>query len=124
MPNLETESLLRERIDDLSTQLLIAVQDGEAPGRAATFSAALAELARHAADAGYCEAARIAAGLSAALPAASQLQDGLARLERALSPGPGDRGGTSPSSRSHRVFPPSRATPSLSPISSSNRASI
>ena len=45
MPNLETEALLRERIDDLSTQMLIAASDGEASGGCPeTFPAALADL--------------------------------------------------------------------------------
>ena len=65
MPNLETESLLRERIDDLSTRLLIEAPDGKASGdRAAAFADALAELARQAEEAGYGEAARVATELS------------------------------------------------------------
>src|SRR5436190_1640598 len=86
MPNLETESLLRERIDDLSTLILIAASDAEAPAACPrTFPAALAELACQAAAFGYPEAARIAAELSAGPYAASEIQDGLARLQQALS---------------------------------------
>src|SRR5947199_4967849 len=89
MSNLQTESLLRERIDDLSTQMLIAASDGEGSGGCAeTFPAALADLARQAAASGYPEAARIAAELAAGLPAAPQLQEGLARLQKALSGSP------------------------------------
>src|SRR5580765_2675363 len=113
MPNLETESLLRERIDDLATQLLLAASGGEDAGCAGTFPAALAELARHAADAGYSEAARIAAELSAALPATPQLQDGLARLERALSAGQGDSAGTSPPLAPPQAVAPLSCDPEL-----------
>ena len=94
MSNLETESLLRERIDDLSTQMLIAASDAEASrGWPETFPAALAELARQATASGYPEAARIAAELAAGLPAAPQLQEGLARLQKALSGEPRRAGG-------------------------------
>src|SRR5947199_4897566 len=97
MPTLETESLLRERIDDLSTQMLIAASDGQASGGCPdTFPAALAELARQAAAFGYPEAARIAAELSAGPPAASQIQNGLARLQQALSAAPGEQAEISP----------------------------
>ena len=66
MPISETETLLRERIDDLSTRLLIEGADQEEPGDGATaFVEALAALARQASDAGYGEAARVANELSA-----------------------------------------------------------
>jgi two-component system, chemotaxis family, sensor kinase CheA len=85
MPNPETESLLRERIDDLSTRLLLNEPASEALGGGPeTFLAALAELSRQAGDAGYVEAARIAGELSAGPPVVAQLQDGLARLQQAL----------------------------------------
>jgi len=84
MPNRETESLLRERIDDLSTRLLMEAPDGE-PSGPATFADALAEMAGHANDAGYFEAARIATELSVAGGDAGSLEEGLARLQQALS---------------------------------------
>ena len=91
MPNPEMESLLRERIDDLSTRLLIEGPGAEASaGGSQTFQAALAELAKQAGDAGYGGAARIARELSASPSVAADLQDGLARLQQALSEGPGD----------------------------------
>jgi two-component system chemotaxis sensor kinase CheA len=89
MPNPETEAHLRERIDDLSTRLLIG--DAEvSSGGPETFLAALAELGRQAGDAGYDEAARIAGELSAGPPVAAQLLEGLARLQQALSDGASD----------------------------------
>jgi len=90
MPNPEMESLLRERIDDLSTRLMIEGPGAEASGDGSpTFQAALAELAKQAGDAGYGGAARIAGELSASPPVAAELQEGLARLQQALSEGPG-----------------------------------
>jgi two-component system chemotaxis sensor kinase CheA len=99
MPNTETESLLRERIDDLSTRLLIGdTCPGASGGVPEQFLAVLAELAREASDAGYGEAARVAQELSASFerapagPAAmTELQEGLSRLQQAL----GDAGGGS-----------------------------
>src|ERR1700690_3273473 len=78
MPNPEIESLLRDRIDDLS------------PGSPQPFQAALAELGRQAGEAGYGGAARIAGELSASPPLTADLQEGLAPLQQALSDGPGD----------------------------------
>ena len=87
MPNPEMESLLRERIDDLSTRLMIEGPGAEASGKGSrTFQAALEELARQAGEAGYGGAARIAGELSASPPA--ELREGLARLQQALSEGP------------------------------------
>src|SRR5271169_3614851 len=91
MPNPEMESLLRERIDDLSTRLLI--EGPGADGGSETFQAALAELSRQAGGAGYRLAARIAGELSASPPLAAELQEGLARLQQALSE---DAGGGGP----------------------------
>jgi len=86
MPNPETESLLRERIDDLSTRLLIEGPGLEAVGGGAeTFLTEIAKLGSQAGDAGYGGAARIASELSAGPPVLARLQDGLARLQRALS---------------------------------------
>jgi two-component system chemotaxis sensor kinase CheA len=88
MPNQEKESDLRERIDDLSTRLLIGVSGPRSPGGSLKrFKAALADLARQAGDAGYGEAARIAQELSAGRPAMSRLQEGLVRLQQAVSEG-------------------------------------
>ncbi len=91
MPNPEIESLLRERIDDLSTRLLIEEPGPEALGGGpGTFLAVLAELGRQAGDAGYGEAARVAQELSEGQPLVAQLQEGLARLQQALSDGASD----------------------------------
>ena len=91
MPNPEIESLLRDRIDDLSTRLLIEGPGAEtSTGGSQTFQAALAELGRQAGEAGYGGAARIAGELSASPPLTADLQEGLARLQQALSDGPGD----------------------------------
>ncbi len=91
MPNPEIESLLRERIDDLSTRLLIEEPGPEALGGGpGTFLAVLAELGRQAGDAGYGEAARVAQELSEGQPLVAQLQEGLARLQQALSDGARD----------------------------------
>ncbi len=88
MPNPEIVPLLRERIDDLSTRLLIG---GEGAGASSadpkSVLAALAELGRQAGDAGYSEAARIAAELSSGAPASEDLHEGLTRLQQALSEG-------------------------------------
>jgi two-component system chemotaxis sensor kinase CheA len=86
MPNPEIESLLRERIDDLATRLLIEEPGPEAwGGGPETFLGPLAELGRQAGEAGYGEAARIAGELSAGPPVVARLQEGLARLQQALS---------------------------------------
>ena len=99
MPNPEIESLLRERIDDLSTRLLIEEADPEASGGSPeTFLAALAELGRQAGDAGYVEAARIAGEVSAGPPVVAQLQEGLARLQQALADGASDAAPAPPAS--------------------------
>src|SRR5208283_712593 len=99
MPNPETESLLRERIDDLSTRLLIGdTCPGTSGGGPETFLAALAELGRQAGDAGYVEASRIAGELSAGPPVVAQLQEGLARLQQALSDGASDAAPAPPAS--------------------------
>ena len=91
MPNPEMELLLRERIDDLSTRLLIEEPGLEVLGGGPeTFLAALAELGRQASDAGYVEAARIAGELSAGPPVLAQVQEGLARLQKALADGASD----------------------------------
>jgi two-component system chemotaxis sensor kinase CheA len=91
MPNPEMESLLRERIDDLSTRLLIEGPGTEAQGDGSdNFLAALAELGRQAGAAGYSGAARIAGALAAGPPVAADLQEGLARLQQALSDGARD----------------------------------
>ena len=86
MRNPEAESLLREQIDDLSTRLLIegpGPQDsGSGPG---SFLTALAEFGRQAAEAGYGEAASLVDELSAGPLAAARLQEGLVRLQQALS---------------------------------------
>ncbi len=100
MLNAETESLLRDRIDDLSTRLLIEGTEafGDGPEH---FQAALAELASKAGDAGYGEAAKIAgdlcanlAGDAAAPPAMHRLQAGLVQLQQALSNAASDSGAT------------------------------
>jgi len=91
MPNPEIEPLLRDRIDDLLTRLLIEEPGPEALGGGpGTFLAALAELGRQAGDGGYGEAARIAGELSAGPPVVGQLQEGLARLQQALLDGASD----------------------------------
>lgn len=98
MPNSETESILRERIDDLSTQLLMGVPgQRDSDGGLKPFLAALAELGQQAREAGYGEAARIAVELSSSLeadpsglPVEARLQEGLARLQEALAPAHGD----------------------------------
>jgi two-component system chemotaxis sensor kinase CheA len=91
MPNPETESLLRERIDDLSTRLLIEGPGLEAVGGGAeTFLTEIAKLGSQAGGAGYGGAARIASELSAGPPLLARLQDGLARLQQALSDGAND----------------------------------
>jgi len=97
MPNPEIELLLRERIDDLSTRLLIEEPGPEALGSGPeTFLATLAELGRQAGDAGYVEAARIAVKLSAGPPVVGQLREGLARLQQALSDGASDAASAPP----------------------------
>jgi two-component system chemotaxis sensor kinase CheA len=91
MPNPETESLLRERIDDLSTRLLIEGPGlGAVGGGAETFLTEIAKLGSQAGGAGYGGAARIASELSAGPPLLARLQDGLARLQQALSDGAND----------------------------------
>src|SRR5437588_9096202 len=86
MPNPEIQSLLRERIDDLSTRLLIGDTGVPASGGdPEDFLAALVEIARQAGDAGYGEAARVAQELSDGAPEMALLQDGLVRLQQALA---------------------------------------
>ena len=86
MPNPKTESLLRERIDDLSTRLLIRdTGPGAAVAGPEDFLAAFAELARQVAGAGYGAAARAVQELSHGTPTMAQFQEGLARLQRALT---------------------------------------
>ncbi len=86
MPNSDMAPRLRERIDDLSTRLLIGDGNAGATGAGAeSVLAALAELGREAGEAGYAEASRIAAELSAGGSAPGDLQRGLARLQQALS---------------------------------------
>jgi len=94
MSNPEAESLLRERIDELTTRLLISDAAGERSG-ADRFFALLAELAFEARKAGYAEAADVAAGLHSTREeeqgsAADRLRDGLARIQQALENEPGE----------------------------------
>jgi len=93
MPNPETETLLRERIDDLSTRLLLGEALPGSPG-GEQFLIAIADLARSAGDGGYEEVARVAWELSASLEgsaagpeAGTELQKGLGRLQEALERG-------------------------------------
>ncbi|MGA8580142.1 MAG: chemotaxis protein CheW [Bryobacteraceae bacterium] len=69
----------------LATQLILGGSD-----RLPELAAALAQLARQAGDAGYSEAARVAQELSEGPPLVAQLQEGLARLQQALSDGARD----------------------------------
>jgi two-component system chemotaxis sensor kinase CheA len=86
MRNPEIELLLREQIDDLSTRLLMAEPDGEASGDWQTpFLTAFGQLARQAGEAGYDEAALIAAGLSAGGCPLAEFEEGLARLQQAVT---------------------------------------
>ena len=88
MPNPEAESLLRERIDDLSMRLLMAEPDSIGPEEGLkAFQTALAELGRQAAEAGYGEAARVAQRLAGESRTPAQLQKGLARLQQAVAEG-------------------------------------
>ena len=95
MPNPETESLLRERIDELATRLLIGDACPEAPGGdPKPFLDKLAAFAREACDAGYDEVARVAQELSASFERAAagpgsttQLWEGLSRLQQAFGDG-------------------------------------
>lgn len=88
MPNPDILPRLREQIDDLSTRLLLRDTGPEATSKSSDdVLDALAELSRHADDAGYPEAARIAVELAAGSPPPGQLQEGLARLQQALSAG-------------------------------------
>jgi two-component system, chemotaxis family, sensor kinase CheA len=97
MPNPETESLLRERIDELATRLLIRDACSEASGcDPKQLLAELAKFAQEACDAGYDEAARVAEELSASIGRAptwpatmTQLQGGLARLQQTIGAGGG-----------------------------------
>ncbi|MBV6432787.1 MAG: hypothetical protein IANPNBLG_02931 [Bryobacteraceae bacterium] len=88
MPNPEAESLLRERIDELTTRLLMsgAAEEKDGPGQ---FFTLLAELASQAREAGYREAAEAAqqlcaAPLEGAESIADRLREGLARIQHAL----------------------------------------
>ena len=92
MPNPEIE-LLRERIDDLATRLLLGEPGltDSGPGLD-QFLTDLQDLGRQAREAGYEEAARIAGQLAGGLedtssgePVEARLQEGLARLQRALA---------------------------------------
>jgi two-component system chemotaxis sensor kinase CheA len=86
MRNPEAESLLREQIDDLSTRLLIEGPGPQDSGSGqGSFLTALAEFGRQAAEAGYGEAASLVDELSAGPLAAARLQEGLVRLQQALS---------------------------------------
>ncbi|MCC6341827.1 MAG: chemotaxis protein CheA [Bryobacterales bacterium] len=87
MPNPDAESLLRERIDELATRLLVsgAIEEQDGPGEFFTLLAGLASQAR---EAGYGEAADAAQQLCAAPEGtesiADRLREGLARIQRAL----------------------------------------
>lgn len=95
MPNPEIEPLLRERIDDLSTRLLLGDVGPGACGPE-TFLADLAQLARDAGDAGFGEAARIAGELSAGPLLVAQLKEGLVQLQQVLANAGTDPGPKSP----------------------------
>jgi two-component system chemotaxis sensor kinase CheA len=88
MPNPEAESLLRERIDELTTRLLISDPAGEGSS-SEQFFASLAELALEAREAGYGEVANAAHQLHSTREEkegslADRLRDGLARIQQAL----------------------------------------
>lgn len=99
MPNAEITALLRERIDNLNTRLLIGElsEMAEVSGTSAgagpeSFFAALADLGRHAAAGGYKEAGRIAAELAVRAPSDGdaealemRLREGLALLQEAIA---------------------------------------
>jgi len=92
MPNPEVESLLRERIDDLSTQLLMAEPDETGDAHPEVILAALADISGQADASGYGEAARAANDLAAAFEqtadsqtSLAELQEGLTRLQEALA---------------------------------------
>lgn len=110
MPNPGIDKLLRERIDDLSTRLLLLAGEPGAEalaGDAEAFLAALVELGRRAGEAGYDEVARIAGELSAELPPTAELEDSLARLQEALAAAGGDRAHAT----AERSGPPQAACP-------------
>ncbi len=91
MPISEIESLLRERIDDLSTQLLMTEPDDDSGLE--PFPAMFAQLSLEAGAAGYVDAERIAREMStiADTPGnsiADRLREGLTRLQAALSAPP------------------------------------
>jgi len=79
---------LRQCVDDLAMQLILG---GSGDDRLPELAATLAQIGRQSGEAGYGEAARVARELSASLsadlagPVAAQLQEGLARLQQALS---------------------------------------
>ncbi|MCC6362021.1 MAG: chemotaxis protein CheA [Bryobacterales bacterium] len=87
MPNPEAESLLRERIDELTTRLLISNAAGVESG-SDQFFALLAELTLQAREAGYGEVADVARQLHSTGEEkeglADRLRDGLARIQQAL----------------------------------------
>ncbi|MCC6391422.1 MAG: chemotaxis protein CheA [Bryobacterales bacterium] len=88
MPNPEAESLLRERIDELTTRLLISDAEGQGSG-SEQFFALLAELALQARKAGYGEVANVAYQLHSTREekqesTADRLRDGLERIQQAL----------------------------------------
>ena len=93
MPSPEVTSRLQERIDELSTRLLLGEYgQGVASAGVAELLATLAELGQQAQQGGYAEAARIAGELPTRLAGAlsreqlrSQLGEGLAMLQRAIS---------------------------------------
>jgi len=86
LPNPEIESLLRERIDDLSTQLLMAEPGDTSGSGLETFLTSLAQISVQAGAAGYGEAARVAGDLALTCKAGPTcLQEGLVRLQEALT---------------------------------------
>ena len=90
MPNSEIESLFLERIDDLSTQLLMHGADPASGPELEAFLASLAKLSTEAGSAGYMDVARIAGDLSICPKtvgdcAANHLREGLGRLQQAVS---------------------------------------
>ena len=92
MPNPEVESLLRERIDDLSTCLLMTDPGETGNAHPEVVLAALAQISGQADASGYGETARIANDLAVAFEQGSEsqtslaeLQEGLTRLQEALA---------------------------------------
>ena len=85
MPNPETEALLRDRIDDLSTQLMLS--DPDSAGDSLTgFLSSLSQLATQASDAGYGEAARVAGELCAGKPCWKTRKTGFVYRDKLLTP--------------------------------------